>query len=1061
MLDLAFAMAIAVFVPQADATDPALRAAVERFYATQEAEDVDAYLSLWSSTADRPRPEQLKFVFESGDDKFSQITITSVRARGPLTIVAVSVTRDRTSSVRRPDGAPMVFRTSFIAALTYAREGSEWKLVREGTPIDALADAFIAAADAGEREKLLAGEPELVGPMLVSAVSRQAASAAQRGLYPRAQQLYERALDLATRIGDKKLQADALQNIGNALYYQRNFVAAKPVYEQLLAVERERGNDEGIATALVGLGTAQYSQFEYTDAYATFKEALTIQERLNDTMAIATTLISTGNVQYVEGDFSGAIVDYRRSRALYHEASNPGGEARALEGLGRSFAAQGDLTAALDAFTAVLEEGRARNNPGLQGGALLSMGDVHVRLGNLDLGRELFDQSRTQFERMGDLPNVGHAWQAMGKSDLLSGRFATAEDVFARSVAACTKGSDPECVAHATVGVAFAQSLQQHHKEAVTSYRKAIAFFITLKKRQDAARAEIGLSQALTGSGDYGGALVAARHAETEGTAIGEDDVVWRALVATARAQRRLTNSQAALAAAQKAVAQVERMAVRAIDGVGDQPSLDSTGSYALLALLQAETNDPRSAFATVERLRVHSLRMRLARNERDIARGMTQAERDAERDLAAEVATVRAQLDHEKALPKPNAPRVERLGQQLTAAVQKRSDQRQELFTRLPDLRTWRGLIPAVALDEAVKPLDEREVLVEFVIDDDDLLVLVASRDADGPVCRAYVSPVARPTLAEQISHAVDPAALRDVALWRRASAELMKSIPEGAWSAMSDALKLVLVPDDVLWRVPFEALPVGDGFLADRTTVLYAGSATALAQGPSSPPEVPKSPMLAVSAPDISSSTRDRLQATAPGWALRPSDGAGAELEAIAAVFNDPPATVLSGSTATESGFRDGAEKAINIHIAAPFRMNGASPLFSSILLTSESAEGKPLPESDGVLELREVMNLDVHQHGLTVFTDGASASMRGAASAADVVSWAWRAAGSPSIVLPRWANDSQAAAAFLKSMYANTVMMGDSAESGTRRAAADIRTEDGTRAPYFWAAWQVIGR
>jgi tetratricopeptide (TPR) repeat protein/CHAT domain-containing protein len=1060
MLGYVLALAVGVLAPQAEVVDPALRSAVERFYATQEAEDVDAYLSLWSSTAERPRPEQLKYVFDSGDDKFSQITITSVRPRGALTVVFVSVTRDRTSTNRRPDGAPIVFHTSFVAALTFAREGAEWKLMREGTPIDALADAFIAAPDAAGRDRLLVEEPDLVGPLLVSAISRQGAYAAQRGLYPRAQQLYERALDVATRIGDKKLQADALQNIGNTLYYQRNLGAAKPIYEQFLAIERELGNDEGIATALVGLGTAQYSQFEYTDAYAAFKEALAIQERLNDPLAVATTLISTGNVQFVEGDFNGAIIDYRRSRDLYRAASNTGGEARALDGLGRSFAAQGDLAAALDAFNGVLEEGRSRKDPGRQGGALFSIGDVHVRLGNLDVARELFDQSRAQFERISDLPNVGHAWQAMGRTDLLSGRFAAAEETFARSAGVCTKGEDPECVAHATVGGGFAQSLQQHHAQAVTSYRKAIALFTTLKKREEAARAEIGLSQALTGSGDYAGALMAARHAESEGTAIGQDDVVWRALVANARAQRRLTNSSAASVAAKSAVDQVERMAQRAFDGVGDQPSLDSAGVYALLSVLQAEANDPVAAFATVERQRVHSLRIRLARNERDIARGMTPAERDAERQLAAEVVTVRAQLDHERALPKPNAPRLERLRQQMNAAVEKRSLQRQEFFTRLPDLRIWRGLVAPITLDETVKRLDERETLVEFVIDDDDLLVLLAFRGPDGPACRAYLTPVPRQTLAERISRASDLATLRDVSLWRQASVELMKSIPSGAWSAISDAPKVVLIPDDVLWRVPFEALPVGDGFLADRTTVLYAGSATSLFQIASAMSVPPAQPIVAVTAPEIPQSTRDRLQATAPGWALRSGDATDAEMQAIAAVFDDPPATILSGSSATESAFRDRVGSAAIIAVAAPFRMNGASPLFSSILLTPDSVEAETPPEKDGILEAREVINLELHG-ALTVFTDGSSASMRGAASAAEVVSWVWRAAGIPAIVLPRWVAEEQAPKTMWQAIYSGVFKGGAPPELAVRDASSEMRAAAATRAPYYWAAWQVIGR
>jgi hypothetical protein len=54
-------------------------------------------------------------------------------------------------------------------------------------------------------------------------------------------------------------------------------------------------------------------------------------------------------------------------------------------------------------------------------------------------------------------------------------------------------------------------------------------------------------------------------------------------------------------------------------------------------------------------------------------------------------------------------------------------------------------------------------------------------------------------------------------VAAWRKASVELTESIPAGAWSLISDAPKVVLIPDDVLWRVPFEAFPVADGYLAE----------------------------------------------------------------------------------------------------------------------------------------------------------------------------------------------------------------------------------------------------
>jgi tetratricopeptide (TPR) repeat protein len=1060
MRQLALAVLFAFAAPQSpDGVDPTLRVAVERFYAMQEAEDIPGYMALWSQSVQDPqRPTQLRFIFDSGDDKFSDLTIASVRARGNETVVRLSVTRDRTTATRRPDGTPLVFHSTILAALTYVREGGEWKLVREGTVIDALADAVIAAPDATEREKLLAEDASLVNPLLVAAIARQADAAAQRRDYPRAQALYERALELAVRIDHKKLQAEALQNLGNALYYQRNFAAARPIYEQSVAVQRELGNDEGVASALVGLGTAQYSQFEYSDALLTFHDALAIQERLDDRLSIATTLISTGNIQLVEGEYAGAITDYRRSRLLYRAFADTRGEARALDGLGRSYVAQGDLAGALEAFTAVLDEGRSRNDPTLQGTALLSLGDVHFRLGNLDTAREFFDQSRIQFEKPGDLPNVGHAWQALAMTDLVSGRFAAAEDEYSRSSAICAKAEDADCSARGIVGLAFAQSAQEHYALAIGSYRKAIAAFTVLKKREDAARAEIGLSQALAGNRQYADAISIASHARSEGAAIGEPDIVWRSLVAQGRAQRRLARADDALGSATEAVKEIERMLQDALDGRGDLPTADSASAYALLAVLQAEANDPPAAFATVERRRAHSLRVALARNERDISRGMTAAEQDNERQLAGEVVSVRAQLDHEKALPKPDAARLDRLQQRLRTAVEKRTSQRSELFTRLPDLRTWRGLESAVSADEAARVLMAGEALAEFVIDDEDLLVVFLTQGSERANCRVFLAPVTRHALAERIAHAVEPAGLRDVATWQEASADLLTSMPEGAITAIASAPRAILVPDDVLWRVPFEALPLGEGFLADRTTILYAGSATSLVRVPPLPSAVTGTPIV-VGPPQLTLTVRDRVRRNFPGWPLRSSDSADAEVHLLRGVFEDPPPTVLSGEEVTETALRRQAAAASVLHIAAPFRINGASPLFSTALLTPDSPPSENVADVDGALEAREVMNLDLHA-AATVFSDGTSTSMRNAAPAIDLVRWAWRAAGVPTIVLSRWATEDDQTVAMLKEFYGR-VRAGDPLDVALQGARMAVRGREGTSAPYFWAGWMVVGR
>jgi CHAT domain-containing protein len=1069
MLLPALAILAALQAPSGqEAVDPAIRSAVERFYAAQEAEDIDAYLALWSRTAQRPRPEQLKYIFDIGNDKFSDLTITGVTESNERIAVRVSVTRDRTNTAaRRPDGAPIVAHAVTLASLTYVREDGELKLVREGTLVDGLAEALIAASTPAERARLMDAEPELVGLSLVQSLSRTADAWAQSLQYARAEPIFELTREVAHRVGNIKLEGEALQNIGNARYFQRNFDGALAAYQQRLALEREAANDAAIAGALLGIATIKYSVFEYTQALAAYREALGIQERLNEESGLATTLVSTGNVQYVQGDYAGAIIDYRRSRDLYRRIADTNGEARALEGLGRSFAAQGDFVAALESYASVLEEGRARRNPRMQGTALQSIGEIHLRLGNLDIARPLFDQSRAHFESTKDLPNVGRVWQAAALTDLIASRFLAAEQGYGKSAAACGAAADAECVARAAVGLAFAQASQAHFTEAIATYRKAIDAFTALRMPEDAARAEVGLSQALLGSMDPAGALEAAGRARQQGLAIGEDDVVWRAAVAEARALRRSGQTTRAMSAARDGVAAVARLTQLAADRPNEFVAADTVAAYAVLAILQAETADAAGAFATVEQRRTHGLRVALARNERDITRGMTSAEREEERASAGELVSLRLRLDHERRLPKSDPARVARLEQDAAAATAARKTQQQRLFERLPDLRAWRGLVVPVGADEALKALGpDGTIAVEFVIDDDALLAVLAERTGENAAFLAKVTSISRQVLAERIARAVDPAALRSVDAWREAAAELVTAIPPEVFDRLASAPRAIVVPDDVLWRVPFEALPVKAGELADRTTVVYAGSLTSLRRAPEAAASSGSVPLLVVGSPELPAATRERVKATAPGWTLRPTDSADAEVRAVSVPFMEPPASILSGAAATEAAVRAQAPAASALHFAAPFRMNGASPLFSPILLAVEPArppdagmQAAHVAENDGLLETREIMNLDLRA-AVAVFSDGAATSMRDAAAAADPVRWAWRAAGVPSIVMSRWAGDEGAGSALLAEFYKRFVA-GEKPDAALQGARSALRGREDTRAPYYWAGWMVIGK
>ena len=73
--------------------------------------------------------------------------------------------------------------------------------------------------------------------------------------------------DVARRVGNKKLEGEALQNLANALYFQRNFAGALQAYEAAAdARTRARRSGRALLRRCSGIATIRYSFAEYGTA---------------------------------------------------------------------------------------------------------------------------------------------------------------------------------------------------------------------------------------------------------------------------------------------------------------------------------------------------------------------------------------------------------------------------------------------------------------------------------------------------------------------------------------------------------------------------------------------------------------------------------------------------------------------------------------------------------------------------------------------------------------------------------------------------------------------------
>ena len=448
----------------------------------------------------------------------------------------------------------------------------------------------------------------------------------------------------------------------------------------------------------------------------------------------------------------------------------------------------------------------------------------------------------------------------------------------------------------------------------------------------------------------------------------------------------------------------------------------------------------------------------------------MTIDERAEEHRLATALNTRLAQRSSEKGLPRPDAARLATLERAIADATAQRTASQQNLFSRLPELRTWRGLGRVATAEDLPTLLDaEGKALLQVVVDEHDVVVVLAARKSGGAgvVIKARTTPVKRQALAERIARAMDGNALSSVVSWRAASKEVFSILPRDIVDELAAAMSIVVVPDDTLWRIPFEALTIGDAYLADSATVTYATSLTAAVSPPAASIPATLSRIAAVAAPVLPAPLVEDLKATAPTWTLRLPDAASLEVATIKSMRKpDAPDTLLTGEAATKTAAIAAASNADALHIAAPFRVSSASPLFSRILLAVPPAAapvaGQPSPEPapnsrEAQLDAREVFNLTSSAH-VVMLSDPAALSMRDASRGIPPIQWAWRAAGATTLIIKRWGGredlSNQVAAVFYEQLAA-----GKTPVRALAAARATVRETEAGRAPAAWAGWIVI--
>jgi CHAT domain-containing protein/Tfp pilus assembly protein PilF len=1046
--------------------ESALRAVVEEYFALYAAEDVDRVMSLWSEKspdyASVKQNLQREFAtedFSVGDTVISRVKVESEKAslRGAAKLAAVNLK----SGQKREETVARNF--------SFVREDDRWKVWRYAPAEVDLAEALVSVKTEAERNDLLAEEKELSTLDLARALNSQGDRFYNRGAYPQALIIYNLAHSLAERSGDSHEIARALHNLGCVHRSQGNFAPAMDYLQKSLEMNEALDEQAGIGRAHQGIGMIHWLQGDYAQALERYQKSLTIFKALNNDADIARVLNNIGNVHRYQGDYAQALDYYQKSLEIRQELKDTYGILGSLGNIGVIYSAQGNFAKAMDYYQKSLTMSEAQDDKVGIAITLGNIGVLHRKQGNYAQALDYYQKGLAMSEAIDDKIGIAQMVNNIGTVHLQQGNYAQALDYYQRSLAMREELKDRHGTGHTMMAIGIIHTKQGNYAQAWEHYKKSLAIKEAIGDRDGFANALIYIGSYHMKQGDYAQALDSAERATTMVRQIGGLYTLWAARVIAGLAYRGLNRLDQARLAFEEAIAIIETMRGQVAGSEQEQQRFfeDKLSPYYEMVDLLVEGNNPTEALIFAERAKARALLDLLHNGRVNIVKAMTSQEQEQERKLRAEIISLNTQVTRASQQEKPDQARLGEL-KSLREKVRLNYEAFQTaLYAAHPELKVQRGEAPVIKAREMAALLsDGASAMLEYVVADDEtyLFAITKATGRAEAYVRVYRLPIKRYDLARQIEAFRGQLARRDLG-FRAPAARLYELLLKPAAAQLRGKTNLVIVPDDSLWDLPFQALLTGaDRFLIESASIAYAPSLTVLHemkkrrrnQGADAAP----STLLALGNPLLGKQAAPGAKSALRDEKLDQLPESEQEVKALRQLYGASRSKVYIGADAREDRVKSEASQASVLHFAAHGMLNNASPMYSHLAL-APGGTGE-----DGLLEAWELMQLDL-KAALAVLSACETARGRiGAGEGMIGLSWAMFIAGVPSIVVSQWKIESAGTRDLMVNFHRALISQPAAGQAkptkteALRQASLKLMKNPVTRHPFYWAGFVLVG-
>lgn len=895
-------------------------------------------------------------------------------------------------------------------------------------------------------------------------------------------QVYESALEIFQRIGDRNSVAETLGGLGVVHWYRGAGDSTLAYFEQALSARKDVDDRQLVGNSLNDIGSSLiYFNRDYKEALTWYLQAAAVRESIGDSAALARSYDVIATAYQQLGKRDSALVFYRKAVTLNRQVGNTALRAEGIVDVATVLMEMGRSSEALAAVEEGIELLRTLGDKERLGMALNWKGAAYRRVGDfesaLDAYREVIRLARERDDQL----QVAYGQFNIGILLEYAGRYEQAVERLVQALSAFEALSDNKGVFLATTGLANSYLFLQEYDRAKMYAKRALEVSRELNDRSNETRSLITLGNVQVLSGEEEEALRNFSKALEAARSLGSPDLIWTALLGHGDYYDRIGEYERAIEYYEKGIGTVESVRGSLYSdeekaGFLSQKRFAYEHIVHMLGKLhkeQPEAGFDKRAFRIAERSKARSFLDMLAESVANIHEDVDPQLLNRQSRLVAEIGNIQQQMQKAAAGESADS-KVFSLREQLSKLEEEYRSLRREIRLNNPSYAQLQHPEPATISEVQSNLLEPGTVLLQYALGDSSSALWAVTRNASS----FHVLPDrnALQEKVELIRFALERPDAPSRNMYSAAAHELYEILLAPAGSLVNSAEHLIIIPDGALHFLPFEALLTdavdkpeidysGLPYLIRSYAVTYGPSASVLIQlrtesrrsnqGPQKDLLAFGDPVFDSAADQHSPDLSDKGAPTQTGLERLPYSGT--EVRGIASLFSAGRVDAFLRENAVEERVKG---KTVltgykYIHFATHGLIDEKKPDFSSIVLTQDDDSSE-----DGFLQAAEIFNLEMNPDlvVLSACETGLGKMVRGEGLVG--LTRAFMYAGAPSVVVSLWRVADESTSHLMQGLYARLAVENAEKADALRDAKLHLLAQNEFSHPFHWAPFVMVG-